>query len=97
VSEVQEGWEMPACDAAPISASPTSSTIGVRITVFGWFTKWRESVDFGLRPRHVHEGAEINLYPFTKQTSGPMAGAKFGQVQRVYMVAARKMFGAIGT
>jgi hypothetical protein len=35
--------------------------------VFGWLTKWRESVDFGLRPRHVQEGAEINLYPFTKR------------------------------
>jgi hypothetical protein len=37
--------------------------------VFGWLTKWRESVDFGLRPRHVHEGAEINLYPFTKRAA----------------------------
>jgi hypothetical protein len=35
--------------------------------VFGWFTKWGESVDIGLRPRHVHDGAEINLYPFTKR------------------------------
>jgi hypothetical protein len=37
--------------------------------VFGWLTKWRESVDFGLRPRQVHEGAEINLYPFTKRAA----------------------------
>jgi hypothetical protein len=35
--------------------------------VLGWLTKCRESVDFGLRPRHVHEGAEIDLYPFTKR------------------------------
>lgn len=33
----------------------------------GWFTGWRQKVDVGLRPRHVHEGAEINLYPFTKR------------------------------
>jgi hypothetical protein len=31
--------------------------------MLGWLTKWRESVDFGLRPRHVHEGGEVNLYP----------------------------------
>jgi hypothetical protein len=37
--------------------------------MWGWLTKWRESVDFGLRPRHVHEGAEINLYPFTKRAA----------------------------
>ena len=37
--------------------------------MLGWFTRWRESVDFGLRPRHVHEGAEINLYPFTKRAA----------------------------
>jgi hypothetical protein len=37
--------------------------------VFGWFTKWRESVDIGLRPRHALEGAEINLYPLTKRAA----------------------------
>jgi hypothetical protein len=37
--------------------------------MWGWFTKWRERVDFGLRPRHVHEGREINLYPFTKRAA----------------------------
>jgi hypothetical protein len=37
--------------------------------MLGWFTRWRESVDFGLRPRHVHEGAEINLYPLTKRAA----------------------------
>jgi|GEM_PF-4555396 len=37
--------------------------------MLGWFTKWRGSVDFGLRPRHVFDGPEINLYPFTKQAA----------------------------
>jgi hypothetical protein len=27
------------------------------------------SVDIGLRPRHATEGAEINLYPFTKRAA----------------------------
>jgi hypothetical protein len=35
----------------------------------GWFTNWREKVDVGLRPRHVHAGAEINLYRFTKRAA----------------------------
>ena len=64
-----EGREAPGGNVAPANAALASSITGDRVTVFGWFTKWRESVDFGLRPRHVHEGAEINLYPFTKRAA----------------------------
>jgi hypothetical protein len=57
--------------------------------VWGWLTKWRESVDFGLRPRHVHEGTEIDLYPFTKraakwleQNFDSFAGSTWSQGER---------------
>jgi hypothetical protein len=33
----------------------------------GLFTTWLNKVDIGLRPRHVYEGTNVNLYPFTKR------------------------------
>jgi hypothetical protein len=32
-----------------------------------WFDRWRNEVDIGVRPRHVFEGSDVNLYPFTKR------------------------------
>jgi hypothetical protein len=31
----------------------------------GWFTRWLNKVDIGIRPRHPFKGGEVDIYPFT--------------------------------
>lgn len=45
---------------------PGGTTRG-RGTPMGWFGRWRNEVDIGVRPRHIFDGTEVNLYPFTKR------------------------------
>jgi hypothetical protein len=47
---------------------PTSGLVQTgRGAAMGWFMRWFNRVDIGLRPRNVFKGTDVNLYPFTRR------------------------------